>query len=157
MLSATEMLTALQRCCYGWRGVSLLGGEIDLAPGAKLKHIVWSAGLRTWPHIGRLPAAEGLSLDHGSRNRTVDIGVPHLDLVLPVRDLPVIQGVNATSEAEGDGVGQRDGFGDMLDPHETQHRAEAFGHMEERTGLHAELDARGPETVDCGIACFPCR
>ena len=105
MVIATEMLAALQHCRYDWCRSRLPCGEIDLAPGAQLEHIVRPAGLRARPHIGRLPATKGLPPHHGPGNRAVDIGVPYLDLVLPTRHLSVIQGVNPTGEAEGDGVG----------------------------------------------------
>src|SRR5262249_50097341 len=138
-----------------WPGVCLPSRKIDLAPGAQLEHIVRPAGLCAWPHIGRFPAAKGLTPHHGPSDRAVDIGVPHLDLILPARNLAVIQGVNPASEAEGDSVGKRYGFVDILGPHEPQHWAEAFGGMEERTGLYAELDAWGPETMGLGIECVP--
>jgi hypothetical protein len=91
---------------------------------------------------------------YGPGDGAVDIGVAYLNLVLPARNLPVIQGVNPAGEAEGDGVGERESFLDVLSPHQPQHWAKAFSGMEERAGLHAELDARGPETMGCGIGRF---
>src|SRR5262249_34826991 len=126
-----EMLAALQRCRHTWPGVCLPWGEIDLAPGAQLEHIVRPAGFCAWPHIGRFPAAKGLPPYHSSGDRAVDIGVSYLDLVRPARNLAVIQGVNPTGEAEGDSVGKRYGFVDIFGPHEPQHWAEAFGGMKE--------------------------
>src|SRR5712692_1309076 len=102
-----EVLAALQHCRHDWRGVRLPYGEIDLAPGAKLEHIVGPAGLRAWPHVGHLPAAEGLPLHYGPGDGAIDISITHLDVFLPVRYLPVVQGMDPAGEAEGDGIGER--------------------------------------------------
>src|SRR5262249_42351026 len=107
------------------------GGETAWAPGPSWRHMFRPAGLCAWPHIGRFPAAKGLPPHHGPGDGAIDIGVPHLELVLPARNLAVIQGVNPAGEAEGDSVGKRYGCVDILGPHEPQHWAEAFGGMKE--------------------------
>lgn len=126
--------------------VDLAWAQLAVCPGAHLRDVVRAACLGAWAHDGLLPAAEGLTLDNCAGNPAVDVGVANLDVVDPVLDLIVVEGVDAAGQTVAGGVLPLDGLLEGLGVHDAEHWAEALVDMEPGAGAHVIADTRGPQS-----------
>ena len=125
--------------------VDLAWAQLAVCPGAHLRDVVRAACLGTWAHDGLLPAAEGLTLDNGAGDAAVDVGVADLDVVDPVLDLIVVEGVDAAGQTVAGGVLPLDGLLEGFGVHDAEHWAEALVEVEPGARLHTIADAWGPQ------------
>ena len=112
-----------------------------------LGHIVGPPCLRCAADCGSFPTTERLALHYGARDPAIDVGIANLHSLEPTIDLGVVQRMNATGQPERVSVLQGNGVIEIRCTHDTEHRSEAFGDVEERAGLHADADTRRPQVV----------
>ena len=114
---------------------------------AELRDIVRAAGLGAGAEHRVLPAAEALPLHDRPGDVAIDVGIADCHLIGPLCDLIGVQAVQTTGQAEGGRVLPLDRLGQVLGLHQSQHRPENLGQVEERTRPHAGFQPGRPQAT----------
>ena len=139
------MHAGLENPGTGGTAVRARRGEAFAAPATQRRQVIGTTGLGAQAHGGTLPAAEGLPLHDRTGDPAVHVQIARLDPIHPVQDLVRIQGMDAGGQAVVHGVLQFQGVVQIVRAHQAQHRTEALGQVEERTGPHTRADTGAPQ------------
>src|SRR5699024_11315892 len=130
--------------------------QVAVFPGAKLCHVVRTAGFCASSHDGFLPATEGLALHNRAGNPAVDISIADFDVVDPVAQFFIVKRMNAARESKACGILPLDGFFQGLSVHDAQDRSEALVEVVPRTRLDRKSTRLNSShvSISYAVCCF---
>src|SRR5699024_10178082 len=107
--------------------------------------IARAAGLRARADGCLLPAAERLTLHDGAGDAAIDIEVSGLHVRQPLRDLVLVEGMQARGQTVVDRVHHADRLIEAFGRHDAEHRAEVLREVERAAGWDVLTDAGAPQ------------